>query len=52
MAATLPAIVLISPLCASTENGCARAHDGDVFVAKRWWKTATRASNAASARSG
>ena len=32
----LPRIVLISPLCASRRNGCARRHCGQVFVEKRW----------------
>ncbi len=35
MRARLPQTVLISPLCASVRAGCARCHDGAVFVAYR-----------------
>ena len=35
---TLPWIALISPLWQRSRNGCARSHDGVVFVEKRWWK--------------
>ena len=31
-----PLMALISPLCASNLNGCARCHFGLVFVEKRW----------------
>ena len=31
----LPLIVLISPLCASSRNGCVIGHEGSVFVLKR-----------------
>ena len=31
----LPLSVLISPLCPIMRNGCARSHDGNVFVEKR-----------------
>jgi len=48
----LPEIVLISPLCASKRNGCAKRHCGKVLVEKRWWKTATEVSMRGSRRSG
>ena len=31
----LPRMVLISPLCANSRNGCARLQVGNVFVLKR-----------------
>ena len=31
----LPRMVLISPLCPSRRNGCAKSHDGKVLVLKR-----------------
>ena len=34
---TLPWTVLISPLCASMRNGCARRQVGKVLVEYRWW---------------
>ena len=34
---TLPATVLISPLCASIRNGCASFQVGKVLVEYRWW---------------
>ena len=48
--ARLPAMVLISPLCASRRNGCASGQRGAVLVEKRWWKTT--ALLARSARAG
>ena len=39
---TLPWMVLISPLWQRSRNGCARSHDGVVFVEKRWWKIGER----------
>ena len=38
--ARFPSMVLISPLWASSRNGWVMAHEGRVFVLKRWWKTA------------
>ncbi len=38
----LPAIVLISPLCAMTRNGCVLSHVERVLVEKRRWKRAKR----------
>jgi hypothetical protein len=35
---TFPWIALISPLWQRRRKGCARSHDGVVFVEKRWWK--------------
>lgn len=32
----LPSMVLISPLCASSRNGCANGQRGSVLVEKRW----------------
>src|SRR4030095_1197657 len=37
---TLPRMVLISPLCASTRNGWASFHWGEVLVEERWWEMA------------
>src|SRR4029453_9976440 len=37
----LPLTVLISPLWAMVRNGCARGHDGKVFVEKREWTMAS-----------
>ncbi len=36
----LPRTVLISPLCATSRNGCASGHDGKVFVENREWTSA------------
>ena len=47
-----PSIVLISPLCASSRNGCASFQAGAVLVEKRWWNTTTLAARSARARSG
>ena len=51
IAATFPASALISPLWQSRRNGCARSHDGDVFVEKRWWKIANGTASHGSRRS-
>ncbi len=48
---TFPWIVLISPLWQSSRNGCARSHDGVVFVEKRWWKIPKAVITAGSRRS-
>ena len=48
----LPSSVLISPLCATSRNGCASFQLGSVFVAKRWWNSATAATVRSSERSG
>ena len=48
----LPSSVLISPLCATSRNGWASFQLGSVFVAKRWWNSATEATVRSSSRSG
>jgi hypothetical protein len=47
----LPRSVLISPLCAMKRYGCARSHDGNVLVEKRWWTSASADTKAVSVRS-
>ncbi len=48
---SLPRSVLISPLCAMKRYGCARSHDGNVLVEKRWWTRASALTNVGSRRS-
>ena len=50
--ATLPSIVLISPLWQRSRNGCARSQLGSVFVENRWWKIAQAVSHSGLPRSG
>ncbi len=47
-----PLTVLISPLCAMKRNGCASGQDGNVFVEKREWTSASAEANRRSDRSG
>ena len=47
----LPRSVLISPLCARKRYGCARSHDGNVLVLKRWCTSARAVTIAGSTRS-
>ena len=46
-----PHSVLISPLCASSRNGCASGQLGSVFVEYRWWNTAMPVSNSGDRKS-
>ncbi len=48
----LPSMVLISPLWASSRNGCASFQAGAVLVEKRWWNTTTLDTISGRARSG
>ena len=48
----LPRTVLISPLCASSRNGWARGHDGNVLVENREWTRASSVAYRGSDRSG
>ena len=52
IALRLPQSVLISPLCPSNRNGCARAQLELVLVEYRWWKTAIADSKSDETRSG